>query len=86
LGQQGDVLVGLSTSGKARNVIAAAEVAHARGMSVIGFTGRGGGELKNVADLCVRTPSDTTHEIQEHHLAIYHAVSLTLEDAFFPAG
>ena len=86
LGQPGDVLVGLSTSGKARNVIAAAEVAHARGMSMIGFTGRGGGELKNVADLCVRTPSDTTHEIQEHHLAIYHAVSLTLEDAFFPPG
>jgi len=86
LGQKGDVLVALSTSGNARNVIAAAEVARARGMSVIGLSGRVGGELQKVADICVRTPSDATHEIQEHHLAIYHAVSLTLEDAFFPAG
>ena len=83
LGQKGDVLVALSTSGNARNVIAAAEVAHARGMSVIGFTGGVGGELKKVADISVRTPSDTTHEIQEHHLAIYHAVSLTLRGRLF---
>lgn len=85
LGQPGDVFVGLSTSGNARNVIAAAEVAHARGMSVIVLTGGVGGALKNVADICVHAPSDTTHEIQEYHLAIYHAVSLSLEEVFFPA-
>lgn len=83
LGRPGDVLVCLSTSGKARNVIAAAHAAKARGMRVLGLAGKEGGRLKTVADVCVRAPADLTHEIQEYHLAIYHAISLALEEDFF---
>ncbi|WP_438483543.1 D-sedoheptulose-7-phosphate isomerase [Oleiharenicola lentus] len=83
LGQRGDVWIGLSTSGNARNVCAAAEVARARGLKVIGLTGSTGGKLAPLCDLAIRVPSTETYRIQEYHLPIYHCLSLMLEDEFF---
>ena len=83
LGQRGDVLVALSTSGQAANVCAAAEVARAKGMPVIALTGATGGKLKGLSDVCIRAPSRETYRVQEYHLPIYHCLSLMLEAEFF---
>jgi len=83
LGQPGDVLVGISTSGNARNVGAALEAAKARGLIRIGLSGRTGGKMLAHCDLCICVPSAETYLIQEFHLPIYHCLSLMLEDEFF---
>lgn len=82
-GRRGDVFLALSTSGNSRNVILAAIVAKAKEMKVIGLTGSGGGELFDVADVCIRVPSGETYEIQEYHIMIYHFLCLMLEKKFF---
>jgi D-sedoheptulose 7-phosphate isomerase len=83
LGKPGDVWIGLSTSGNAANVCAAAQVARARGLSTLGLTGASGGKLAPLCDLCLRVPATETYRVQELHLPIYHCLSLMLEDAFF---
>ncbi len=83
LGRRGDVLVGLSTSGNAKNVCAAVEVARARGMKVIALTGATGGKLRSLSDVCICAPSAETYLAQEYHLPIYHCLSLMLEEEFF---
>lgn len=83
LGKPGDVFIGLSTSGNARNVCAAAEVARARGLSCLALTGAGGGRLAGLVDLCLRAPATETYQVQEYHLPIYHTLCLMLEDEFF---
>lgn len=85
LGRRGDVLVGLSTSGNAANVCAAAEVARSKGMKVIGLTGAGGGKLRPHCDVCICAPSAETFLVQEYHLPVYHCLSLMLEECFFGA-
>lgn len=81
LGQPGDVLVALSTSGNSPNVCHAAEAARARGMKILGLTGRAGGKLKALSDICLAVPADETYLIQELHLPIYHTLCLMIEDA-----
>ena len=83
LGRPGDVLVGISTSGNARNVCAAMEAAQARGVRRIGLSGRTGGKLNPLCEVCIRAPADETYLIQEFHLPIYHCLCLMLEDEFF---
>ena len=83
LGRPGDVLIGLSTSGNARNVCAAATVARVRGLRVLGLTGASGGTLAPLCDICLRVPAAETFRAQEFHLPIYHCLSLMLEDDFF---
>lgn len=83
LGRRGDVFVGLSTSGNAKNVCAAAEVARAKGLKVIALTGASGGKLKPLADVCICAPARETYRAQEYHLPIYHCLSLMLEEEFF---
>ena len=85
-GRRGDVFLGISTSGNSKNVMSATVVARALGIKVIGLTGSNGGELSNVADVCVKAPSDETYMIQELHLPIYHCWCLMLEDKFFGKG
>lgn len=79
----GDVLLGLSTSGNAKNVVLAAVAAKARGAKVIALTGRGGGKLKEMCDLLVDVPEVETYRVQEQHLAVYHCLCLMLETHFF---
>jgi D-sedoheptulose 7-phosphate isomerase len=83
LGRTGDVWVGLSTSGNARNVCAGAEVARAMGLATISLTGQGGGRLAPLCDIAIHAPVTETFRVQEYHLSIYHCLSLMLEDAFF---
>lgn len=85
LGRPDDVWIGLSTSGNARNVCAAAEVARAQGLIAIGLTGLAGGKLAPLCDIVIRAPATETYRVQEYHLPIYHCLALMLEDAFFGA-
>lgn len=82
-GRQGDVFLGISTSGNSRNVFLASIVAKALGIKVIGLTGATGGELSTIADVSVQVPATETYVIQEFHLPIYHCWCLMLEDKFF---
>lgn len=84
LGLRGDVFLAISTSGNSKNLIYAAIVAKAKGMKVIGLTGKDGGQLKNYSDTSVIVQSNETYLIQERHLPIYHCLCLMLEDHFFP--
>ncbi|HEY3473354.1 MAG TPA: SIS domain-containing protein [Anaerolineales bacterium] len=82
-GQEGDVLVGLSTSGNSTNVIRAMQVARALGLRTIGLTGRTGGKVMPLCDVCIRVPAQSTPLIQERHLPIFHALCAMLEEEFF---
>ena len=82
-GEKGDVLIGLSTSGNSTNVIRAIQVAKVIGVGTIGFTGEDGGMMKNLCDVSIRVPEDSTPDIQELHLPVYHALCLMLEQIFF---
>ncbi len=82
-GREGDVLMAISTSGNAENLINAAIVAKAKGMKVILLSGKTGGKLKELADVSIIVPENTTYIIQERHLPIYHVLCMELEDHFF---
>ncbi len=83
LGKEGDVFLGISTSGNAKNVFAAAAVAKSLGLKTLGLSGRDGGRLKEVCDICVVVNETETFKIQELHLPVYHAVCATVEEHFF---
>lgn len=82
-GQDGDVFLGISTSGNSQNVMNATVVAKAKGMKVIGLTGAIGGELAKCADVAIKVPRTETYMIQELHLPVYHCLCLMLEERFF---
>lgn len=83
LGNSGDVLWAISTSGNSVNVINAAIVAKAKNIKIIGLTGQSGGKLKEFADVLINVPSDNTARIQELHIPIYHTLCEMLENYFF---
>jgi len=83
LARPGDILMGISTSGNARNVSYAAQTARALGMTVIGLTGSSGGRLANLSDIALRVPADRTDRVQELHIQCYHALCEMIEDEFF---
>ena len=83
LGKKGDVFLGISTSGNAKNVFAAAAVAKSMGITTIALTGKTGGKLKEVCDISVVVAEDETYMIQELHLPVYHALCATVEEYFF---
>lgn len=82
-GKAGDVFLGISTSGNAKNILYAAVTAKAKGMPVIGLTGKDGGELGKAADVAIIVPETETYRIQELHLPVYHTLCLMLEERFF---
>ena len=82
-GQAGDVLLAISTSGNSANIYYALLTAKAKGMPVIGLSGRDGGKLKGAADVTIVVPEQETFKIQELHLPVYHALCLMLEATFF---
>ena len=83
LGNPGDVLWAISTSGNSTNIINAAIVAKAKGMKIIGMTGKDGGKLAEYSDVLLNAPSDVTARIQEMHTPIYHTICAMLEVHFF---
>jgi D-sedoheptulose 7-phosphate isomerase len=82
-GKQGDVLLGISTSGNSKNVLYAVTTAHALGMKVVGLTGAKDSKLNQMSDVCIRVPQTETYMVQELHLPVYHCLCLMLEDKFF---
>jgi D-sedoheptulose 7-phosphate isomerase len=82
-GENKDLLICFTTSGNSTNVVNAAITAKALGMKVLSFTAMSGGEIKKISDICLTVPSDKVYHVQEYHLAIYHTLSLMLEEDFF---
>lgn len=82
-GKEGDVFLGISTSGNSKNILYAATTAHAKGMKVIGLTGAKDSKLTQMSDVCIKVPQTETYMIQELHLPVYHCLCLMLEDEFF---
>jgi D-sedoheptulose 7-phosphate isomerase len=82
-GKEGDVFIGISTSGNARNVIAAAMTARFKKMKIIGLTGKNGGELKSYSDICLSVPETETYLVQQQHLAVYHFLCAGIESELF---
>jgi D-sedoheptulose 7-phosphate isomerase len=83
LARPGDVLLGISTSGDARNVAYAAQIARVLGLTVIALTGEDGGRLAALADVAIRVPARRTDRVQELHVQCYHALCEMLEVEFF---
>lgn len=82
-GRAGDVLLALSTSGNAPNIVHAVRVAGALGMVSIGMTGASGGLLAQISDIIIKVGLECTPDIQERHQAIYHTLCAMLEERFF---
>jgi D-sedoheptulose 7-phosphate isomerase len=82
-GREGDALIGISTSGNSTNVLRAMQIARALGLRTIGLTGRTGGKLKPLCDVCIRVPANDTTLVQERHLPIFHVLCAMLEEEFF---
>jgi len=83
LGNKGDVLLAISTSGNSPNIIKAAHSAHNKGMKVIGFLGGNGGKLKELVDLPIIIPSSNVQRIQEGHITIAHIICELVEDKLY---
>lgn len=86
LGQAGDVLLGISTSGQSPNVVAAIQAAHDRGMQVVAFTGKDGGSMAAMLDdddVEIRVPANVTARIQEIHLLVIHCLCDQIDRSLF---
>ena len=83
IGIKGDVLIGLSTSGNSKNIVAAFEVAKEKEMITIGFTGETGGILKSLSDYLLNVPSTDTPRIQESHILLGHIICELVEAEYF---
>jgi|SRR3989344_2978048 len=83
MGREGDVLIGISTSGNSKNVVKALEVANDKNMITVGFTGQGGGNMKGVCQYLFEVPSIDTPRIQESHILIGHIIAEIIEKELF---
>lgn len=83
IGEEGDVLVGLSTSGNSANIVKAFEVARGKGITTVGFTGTSGGVMKELSDYLINVPSLDTPRIQESHIMLGHIICQLVEEKYF---
>jgi D-sedoheptulose 7-phosphate isomerase len=83
IGQKGDVLLGLSTSGNSGNIIKAFETAKEKGLITVGFTGDSGGKMRSLSDYLINVPSSDTPRIQESHIMIGHIICQLVEERYF---
>ena len=79
----GDVIIGITTSGNAQNVILALRAAKLKGATCIGLTGKGGGKLKQYCDVLIESSETETYLVQEEHIRLYHEFCARVEAAFF---
>jgi D-sedoheptulose 7-phosphate isomerase len=86
LGRPGDVLIGISTSGRSKNILLALEAGRKMGMVTVGMTGNQREAIEQLADLCIRIPSSSTPKIQEGHIVMGHALCGLVELWMFPDG
>lgn len=85
IGEAGDMLIGLSTSGNSINIMKAFEVAKAKGIITVAFTGESGGKMKDLARYLINVPSGDTPRIQESHITIGHIICQLVEAKYFTA-
>jgi D-sedoheptulose 7-phosphate isomerase len=83
IGEKGDILVGLSTSGNSLNIIKAFEAASQKDMITIGFTGIAGGQMKSLSNYLINIPSADTPRIQESHIMLGHIICQLVEENYF---
>jgi len=83
VGTEGDILVGLSTSGNADNVLLACKSARQKGLQTIAITGASGGKIKHIVDDCICVPSDDTPHIQELTIFVGHVLCEIIEQTLF---
>lgn len=83
IGERGDVLVGLSTSGNSPNILKALKTAKKKEMITIGFTGKSGGEMRTLCDHLINIPSTDTPRIQECHIMVGHIICQLVEEKYF---
>ncbi len=83
LANDNDIVLGISTSGNSKNIVNAMLVAKAKGLKTIALTGSSGGALSEIVDCCIKVPRAITHEVQELHLPVYHAICIELEEHYF---
>ncbi|MGA7722247.1 MAG: SIS domain-containing protein [Ignavibacteriaceae bacterium] len=83
LGNEGDVLIAISTSGNSSNIIKAVEIAKSKNIKTVGFLGGSGGKLKSIVDIPVIVPSNNVQRIQEGHITIAHIICELVEDELY---
>lgn len=83
IAHEGDVLVGLSTSGNSKNILHAFETAREKKVITVGFTGETGGKMKDLSDYLINVPSKDTPRIQESHILIGHIICQLVEEKYF---
>lgn len=83
LAKEGDVVIGISTSGSSSNVIEAVKTAKEKGAKTVGFTGNKGGKLAELVDFVISVPSDVTPRVQESHITIFHIICCLVERELF---
>lgn len=86
MGQEGDLFIGISTSGNSANIITAFESAKAKGITTVALTGRDGGKMAQMADVAIIIPSNDTPRIQESHILIGHILCDIIEKEIFAQG
>lgn len=86
IGNEGDVLFAISTSGMSRNVVRAVEAARERGLVTVALTGESGGDLETIVDHWIAVPSNYTPRIQEGHLVVEHILCQMLEESVSEGG
>ena len=86
MGQEGDIFIGISTSGNSANIIKAFHSAKAKGITTVALTGRDGGEMAQLADVALIVPSNSTPRIQESHILIGHILCDIIEKEIFADG
>jgi len=83
IGNSGDILMGLSTSGNSTNIVKAFEVAQSKNIITVGFTGTSGGSMKELSDFLINVPSTDTPRIQESHIMLGHIICQLVEEKYF---
>lgn len=83
LGSEGDVFIGISTSGNSPNIIKAINTCRERKIVSVGLTGSTGGKMKDICDICIKVPSNDTPRIQEIHILIGHIICSLVEEELF---
>lgn len=83
IGRAGDVFLGISTSGNAKNILKALRLCRRMGITTVGYIGNEGGAMMPLCDVCVVVPSRVTMHIQECHLALEHIFCMVLERFYF---
>ena len=85
-GAEGDMFIGISTSGNSANVVEALKECKEKGIITVGLTGEKGGKMAELCDYCIKVPSNETPRIQESHILIGHIICAVVEEAIFGKG